>query len=326
MHMEMAAADSGIEAMIVVEGSAEKRFLQLSDDFSSWNDSSFVVIPAPLEATVTWGKGTRDGPAAIIEASRHMEAFDFEEETEHVSRGHGICTLKIPSWTADKEGGTGADRLNNALSDIENAVRLSRRAGKIPVILGGEHTVTLAAMNALIKDVEDVFLFVLDAHADLRSEWEGNEISHATVTARIAGDLGVPTILFGVRSASREEWELINSRKLSNLEVITASEFIEHDRERALSRIMRAVRGKKLYISIDLDVLDPSEAPAVGTPEPGGLSFRELTEVLFSATGACHELVGFDVVEAAPIPGLRNTEYLAAALIYRMMGACSFRK
>jgi len=321
----MAASDSGIdEAMIEV--SSEKRFLQLSDDFSSWNDSSFVVIPAPLEATVTWGRGTRDGPAAIIEASRHMEVFDFEEETEHVSRGHGICTLKMPSWPVDKESGTGTDWLNNALLEIEDAVRLSRRAGKIPIILGGEHTVTLAAINALVKDAEDVSLLVLDAHADLRSEWEGNKISHATVTARIAGDLGVPTILFGVRSASREEWELINSRKLPNLEVIPAREFIEHDRERALSKIMRAVRGRKLYVSIDLDVLDPSEAPAVGTPEPGGLSFRELMEVLFAATGACHELVGFDVVEAAPIPGLRNTEYLAATLIYRMMGACNSKK
>lgn len=314
-----------------------RRFLRLPDDLSEWENSYFVIIPAPLEETVSWGGGASIGPSAIIAASQHMESFDLESGTGHVSPKLGICTLDRPWEDGDSETTTvasfpdeGSVVVGHALFAIENTVRHVRAAGKLPVMLGGEHTVTLGALRALAG--EGITLLVLDAHADLRDEWEGEQISHATVTRRAIDDLGIPVVLFGVRSASRQGWEFLVSKKKTKgfkgpfVKAITAKDIWSEDWERVLSKLARAVQGKKLYVSIDIDVLDPSEAPAVGTPEPGGMRFRQVLDALFTAISACKEVVGFDVVETAPIKGEKTTEYLAASIVYRMIGACGRKK
>lgn len=277
----------------------------IPDKYSSWKGSSFVVIPYPIDLTTTYISGTRYGPRAIIDASGHMELFDEENKIEPYRAGIFVST-EIPAVT------TGPHAM---LKELEKRVKAVVRAGKIPVILGGEHTGTCGAVTALKKKHEDLTVLQFDAHADLRDTYLGTPWNHACVGRRIV-EAGAKLVQVGVRSISEEEDRFL--RKAENVKTFYASEGRDN-----LSDVTRGIVSNlsgNVYISIDLDVFDPGIMPAVGTPEPGGLDWFEAIDILRDVMSADCNIVGFDIMELSPIPGIVAPDFLAAKLCYRMMG------
>lgn len=270
-------------------------FLGLGEENSSFDDSKFVVVSCPFDSTASYRPGSRFGPNAIIDASRNIEFYDCENDSEPFKKGIHTLPEMVPVRGSP-------EKTVNGLSGIIKEVA---SAGKIPVLLGGEHTVSVASGIAFPKDV----LFIsFDAHTDLREEYEDTKYSHACAMRRIY-ELGHSIIWIGARSMDKSEHEFIEQ---NNLPVFYAKNI-----EELYKKLPALVKGRKIYISIDIDCLDPSEAPGTGTPEPGGLSYRQLLS--FLETICKEKVVGFDVVEVAPIPGNNVTEFLAAKLVYKIM-------
>ncbi len=277
----------------------------IPDKYSSWKAASFAVIPYPIDLTTTYITGTRNGPRAIIEASGHMELFDEENKIEPYRAGIFVST-EIPALT------TGP---NTMLKELEKRVKASVRAGKIPVILGGEHSGTCGAVTALKKRYEDLTVLQFDAHADLRDTYQGTPWNHACVGRRIV-DAGAKLVQVGVRSISEEEDRYL--RKAEHVKTFYASEV--RDNLADVTRGIVSSLSGNVYISIDLDVFDPGIMPAVGTPEPGGLDWFEAIDILRDVMSADCNIAGFDIMELSPIPGIVAPDFLAAKLCYRMMG------
>jgi agmatinase len=283
----------------------QRNFLGLSDSLSDPETSTFHVLPVPYDATATYVPGARLGPRAIIDASANLELYDHELGFEPAAVG--IATLReLPVFPGDPV---------RMLEEIERAVGGILAEEKIPVILGGEHTVGLGALRALATR-GDFMLVCLDAHADLRDTYQGTGLSHACYLRR-ASEL-VDCCAFGVRSLSREEaryaeeapvslafaWDLTGCAQKK-----TALDFIPDN----------------IYLSIDIDVLDPSIIPATGTPEPGGLGWYDTLGLLDGIIRG-RRVLGFDVVELCPQPGNAAPDFAAAKLVYKVMGfivACS---
>jgi agmatinase len=288
--------------------SSPHNFLGLEPDRSGFETSRFVVLPVPYEQTTTFGGGTRFGPEAILRASREVELWDGElaRETADV----GIHTR--PPLEASASGPEEmVNRIRSAVSELNHAA-------KIPVLLGGEHTVSVGAVQAMADRRPDLVAVILDAHADLRNEYQGSPFSHACAARRISEACTVVQI--GVRSLSKEESGYLEGKKVpmfSAGRVLTESGWIDE--------MMESVRGRPVYLSVDLDALDPGIMPSVGTPEPGGLGWYETIHI--TAEIARHaDVVAFDVVELAPIPGLIAPDFLAARLAYKIMGQIERRE
>jgi len=277
----------------------------IPDKYSSWKGSSFVVIPFPIDLTTTYVTGTRNGPKAIIEASGHMELFDEENKIEPYRAGIFVSP-EIPLLT------TGSLAI---LKELEKRMNAVIRAGKFPILLGGEHSGTCGAVIPLKKKYEDLTVLQFDAHADLRDTYLGTPWNHACVGRRIV-DSGAKLVQVGVRSISEEEDRFL--RKAENVKTFYASEVRDN-----LADVTRGVVSSlsgNVYISIDLDVFDPGIMPAVGTPEPGGLDWFEVIDILRDVMRSGCNIVGFDVMELSPLPGIVAPDFLAARLCYRMMG------
>ena len=277
----------------------------IPDKYSSWKGSSFVVIPFPIDLTTTYVTGTRNGPRAIIEASGHMELFDEENKIEPYRAGIFVST-EIPLLT------TGSLAI---LKELEKRMNAVIRAGKFPILLGGEHSGTCGAVPPLKKKYEDLTVLQFDAHADLRDTYLGTPWNHACVGRRIV-DSGTKLVQIGVRSISEEEDRFL--RKAENVKTFYASEVRDN-----LADVTRGVVSSlsgNVYLSIDLDVFDPGIMPAVGTPEPGGLDWFEVIDILRDVMRSGCNIVGFDVMELSPLPGIVAPDFLAARLCYRMMG------
>jgi agmatinase len=277
----------------------------IPDKYSSWKSSSFVVIPFPIDLTTTYVTGARNGPRAIIEASGHMELFDEENKIEPYRAGIFVST-EIPVLTTEPQA---------MLKEMEKRMKAVIRAGKLPVILGGEHTGTCGAVSALKKKYEDITVLQFDAHADLRDTYLGSRWNHACVGRRIV-DSGAKLLQVGVRSISEEEDRFL--RRAENVKTFYASEVKEN-----LADVTRGIvsgLSGNVYLSIDLDVFDPGIMPSVGTPEPGGLDWFEVIDILRDVMRADCNLVGFDIMELSPISGIVAPDFLAAKLCYRIMG------
>jgi agmatinase len=269
---------------------------------SRWEDSRVVFIPVLYDLTSTYLPGSRRGPLAILEASTHMELFDEELEF-NVSR-IGFHTL---------------DPLEAMASGPEAMIRQIQvysakviRSNKFPVLLGGEHTVTLGVAREIKKKYPKVSFLHLDAHADLRNSFEGTSFSHACVGRRLA-ELG-PLVQVGQRSLSQEEYSFLKKGGITSFFWHRLSEIPDWP-----DKVGQAL-SPEVYVTIDLDVLDPAVMPSTGTPEPGGFHWPDLTRFLRRIAQE-KKIVGFDVVELAPIPGLIAPDFLAAKLIYRFLGA-----
>lgn len=261
-----------------------------------------ALIPVPLEATVSFGRGASLGPAGLLNASSQVELYDELLDLEPCA--FGIVTRpRVPVHGGPQE----------VLTRIENAVAAELGAGKLPVIIGGEHTVTLGALRALVKQRgADFTVLVLDAHLDLRDEYDGTPFSHACVMRR-ALDLGLKVRHLGSRSCSSEEMALVREM---GLKPVWAREV--HKDPEWLQKAMQDLEGP-VYISLDVDGLDPAYMPATGTPEPGGLEWNQVSDWLVSACRN-REVVGLDIVELAPQPQQALSDFVAARLLYRALG------
>ncbi len=276
----------------------------LEESFTLYADAEFVVVPVPYDLTSTYQPGSRRGPGAIIDASCNMELYD--EELGRETYKAGIHTL--PSVEIDAAGPAGmVESVRLAIADIV-------ADGKIPVMLGGEHSISFGAVQAVKEVYPDLTVLQLDAHADLRNSYQRTPFSHASVARRISEIC--PLVQAGIRSYSPEEAEFM---KTSSVRTYT-SEFIRTNPS-WLEEICAHLKGD-VYITLDIDALDPSIMPATGTPEPGGMLWHDVLALL-RETAKRSTIRGFDVVELAPIPGMIAPDFLAAKLVYRMMGYTS---
>lgn len=259
-----------------------------------------IVLPVPFELSTSYVKGTGKGPEAILNASAYMELYDEELDSEPYQLG--IHTAK--SLSAAKDPKAWLKTIFSKVTEILNE-------NKFPVILGGEHTITLGTVMGFQKyGIKNLSVLQLDAHADLRENYEGNRLSHACVGKRIAETCHLTQV--GIRSLSKEEAEF---SKNSAIRQFHASTSLSNN---TLNKITSSLT-KNVYITIDLDVFDPAFVPAVGSPEPGGLNWYEVLKVLHSVA-AKKNIVGFDVVELCPLKGNVSSDFLAAKLVYKLIG------
>ncbi|HEY3374333.1 MAG TPA: agmatinase [Candidatus Aquicultor sp.] len=275
------------------------------DENSSFDEADVVIVPVPYDATTTYKAGTREGPLAIINASRQVELYDMEFETE-IYKKVGIHTMNelLPNMAGPKE----------QIKDVKQAVLNVVEGNKFPVMIGGEHSITLGAVQALRERYPDITVLQLDAHTDLRDTYEETKYSHACVMRRIY-DEGISFAQLGVRNSSAEEAAFIKEK---NIFSVSAPQY--KFGYYGVEDIVDAL-GDTVYITIDMDVFDPSEVPAVGTPEPGGITWYELLRIIDEITFH-KKVVGFDVVELAPISGNPASDFFAAKLIYKLIGYC----
>jgi agmatinase len=285
-----------------------RNFLGL-EERSSWEDADVVILPVPYEATVSYQGGTRRGPEGILEASRYLELYDQELDAEPADVG--IATLP-----ALQLSGAGPETAVRQLREVMD--RLLEEAGeRFVVLLGGEHSITSAPVLAHAARVERagggrLSVLQLDAHSDLRSEYEGSPYSHAAVMARCADHVDI--VAAGIRALTAEERQLI--RKRSSITTVFAEEMWQD--LAWIDRVVDAL-GENVYITFDVDYFDPSLVPATGTPEPGGPGWYPTLQLLRRVFAERH-VVGADIVELAPIPGNAAPDFAIAKLLYKMIG------
>jgi len=277
-------------------------FLGLSPAECPLSRARVVFVPAPFDQTTSYMPGTRFGPQAILEASRQVEFYDEELDLEPFRIG--IATLEaIEVDPHDPEGG---------LARLEDVTASLAERGVIPFTLGGEHSLTIAPVRALQRRYPGLSVLQLDAHLDLREQYQGTLWSHASVMRRVR-ELGVPTVAVGIRSVAKEEADYVHRE---NAPVYLAREI------RAGGLPVEAILAQltnPVYISVDLDFFDPAHVPGVGTPEPGGCTWEEGLKLL-RAVCERRQVVGCDLVELMPIQGQHVSEFFAAKLANKMLG------
>ena len=275
-------------------------FLDLPPELSNPDTSKVVVVGFPYEATTTYGKGTAKGPEAIIEASSMIEFYDEELDAEPCQIG--IATdMSLGRFSADHK---------EAVQQMSMACEQWLSKKKFVVGLGGEHTVTVGLVRALKRIYPNLWVLQLDAHSDLRDEYQGSSFSHACAMARIQEMC--PYVGLGIRSALKGEQSWLKPPS----KVIYAHKM---HRDRNWAEAALQTLGDPVFITIDLDFFDPSAVPSVGTPEPGGFQWVETMDFLKQVIRT-RKVVGFDVVELCPKPGFAASDFFAAKLIYKMLG------
>ena len=280
---------------------ASSQFLGLENAFTGFNQAAAAILPVPYEGGVSYGKGTAQGPQGVIQASHYLELYDESLEAEPFRMG--IATLKPLSVETDPE---------SIQNEIYRASRALCETGKFIVLLGGDHSITSGHVKALKEKFDSLAVIQLDAHADLRDTYEGSRWSHACAMTRVR-ELTPHTLQIGIRSMSAVEAGLIKAQQLP---VCTLDAY----RRRACDlKSALAALPDKVYLSLDVDVLDWSVVRSTGTPEPGGFLWDEilslLREIFFTKA-----VIGFDVVELAHDPLDINSPFAVAKLIYKMLG------
>lgn len=263
-----------------------------------------VIIPFGLEASVSYGGGTRAGPQAILDASQQLELYDPEFRRE-VYADYGVAALKEPMV---------AKPLSKALSQLEGLVDAVLDLGKFPFVLGGEHSLTAGAIRPYARRHKDLVVLQFDAHADLRDGFQGEHFSHASAMRRVLDNPGVSLVSVGIRAISKPEVAFYEANR------DRISIHWGHEQARwNLEEILAPLKGRPVYITFDIDGLDASVMPATGTPTPDGLSFPFALEILRRACATAGKVVGADLVELAPIKGFHAYDYTAALLAYKML-------
>lgn len=277
-------------------------FLGLPDNDTYRQDAAFWILPVPYDHTQSGWTGSRFAPGAILEASPQMEEYDADLGLD-ASR-FGIATL--PAVAPDVSGPAAmTERIFEVASDLLGS-------GKFLAALGGDHTVSLGLARAHHARHPDLTVVSLDAHGDLRDAYQGSRVGHATVMRRIAEF--APVAIAGYRTLAEEEVQFLARGTVTAV----AARDVKGEPRRAWERVAPQI-GRNVYLSLDIDVLDPSIMPAVGTPEPGGLSWDDLLGFLDCLTRE-RQVVGCDLVELLPIPGLAAPNVIAAKLLYRLLG------
>lgn len=263
-------------------------------------DAYFHILPVPYEASVSYGGGTSLGPAAILEASWQLETWDGKSNPSKL----GIYTH--PPVVVDTHD-------EQVINNIAQATQAIVEQGKFPIALGGEHTVTYGVIKGLLDaGITDFGVVQIDAHADLREAYEGNPYSHASVMKRIV-DQDIPLFQLGIRAYCEEE---IETRKKHGVHYLDADDLVPN---RINSIELPEDFPSKVFFTVDIDGIDPSVFPSTGTPVPGGLEWYQ-TLSLFESVAKQREIIGFDIMEFAPIKGFHAYEFAASLLTYKLMG------
>ena len=284
-------------------------FLDLPTEFCRPERARVHVLPIPYEATVSFEEGTRDGPAAIIDASHEVELYDPDTDDEPALRW-GVHTL--PALPADWKTG---ESMMRAVADAAEAVV---RAGRFLCALGGEHSITPALVRGVRRArPEQLVVVQIDAHADLRDEFRGGRYSHACAMRRVLEENPGPTVQVGIRSYSAEEAAFIKENR-GRVAIWTPEMLREEDPAEVVRQIAAEVTGRPVYLTIDVDGLDPSIVAATGTPEPDGLSWPQACRIL-RAVATEGRVVAMDCVELSPRPGLHTAAFSVAKLLYRTL-------
>lgn len=262
-----------------------------------------VVIPFGLEQSVSFQGGTAFGPEAILAASKEVELFD-EEYWAEIVLDYEVATLQPQPI---------AGSLEAALKQVALMVREVMNEGKFPLVIGGEHSLTAGAIRPFVDVYDDLVVLQFDAHADLRDGYEGQHFSHAAAMRRVLDYKSVSLVGVGLRNISQEEIPFLEA----NRDRITLHWASEAKKTR-IEDIVEPLKGKNVYVTFDLDCFDSSLMPATGTPEPGGLDWYQALDILRAAADV-GTIVGGDVVELAPRPGLHACDFLAAKLAYKIL-------
>ena len=282
----------------------ERNFGALEDEYASFKKSKAVVFSVPFDKTTTYIHGTSNGPAAIIAASKYLERYDDELNQETFRMGiHTMDPLTVDNLSSE-------EMVEKVCGQVTELVK----AGKFPVVLGGEHSVSVGAVKACKETYPNLSVLHLDAHCDMRDTYFGSRLNHGCVARRIA-EL-CPIVQVGVRSMSKEEKDFLGSQANGRIKSISVYDILD------MPLWKDSVTGslsENVYISIDLDVFDPSIVPAVGTPEPGGIGWYETLDLLKEVAKA-RKIVGFDIVELCPLQGAIASDFMAAKLLYRLLG------
>ncbi len=278
-------------------------FLEAATQNATIDRASTVILPVPYDASVCYQPGSRWAPERIISASNQMELLDEETGTEPIWQGiHTLNPLEVPVSP-------------ELLVDlVASKVRDTYDPGKLYVTIGGDHSVSIGAIQAL-SDIynQQITVIQFDAHADLRDEYQGTKFSHACVMRR-AYECTSKTVQIGIRSISKKEMEFAQQERLNFI----WAKNIYNDTAKAKRQLINILDSDPVYITIDMDCLDPSIMPAVGTPEPGGLDWYQLIDMLRTITSKAN-VIGFDVVELCPIPSMISCDYITARLIYKLI-------
>src|SRR3989338_243013 len=259
-----------------------------------YKDSNIVMLPVGFEKTTTYKKGTSNGPKAILEASKNLELYDEELE----------LTPKLSVFTDEIEI---KNNQKDMINEIEKKSIKYLKDNKFVLMLGGEHTVSLGLVKALKNKYNDFTVLQLDAHSDLRNDYDFERLHHATVMRRVH-ELKIHIVQVGIRSLSEEEALFIKKEKINTF---YANDF-------NIKKIISSIKTNNVYITIDLDVLDPSIMPSVGTPEPNGLTYNQLISLLKEISKS-KNIVSADIVELSLIENLMYPNLTAAKLAYKLL-------
>lgn len=280
-------------------------FLALGEAHAmSYEDAGAVIIPFGLEASVSYGGGTENGPYAMIAASREVELFDEDLWCEPIER-YGLVTAREP--VIDNTD------IEASLENLEAMTTAVLKDGKFPFVFGGEHSITPGAIRPFLKTFDDLIILHFDAHADLRDGYEGEHYSHAAAIRRVLDHPTVPIVSCGIRNISKEEIPFYETNKHR----IT----IHWGKDRAkwnVADIVKPLKGRPIYLTFDLDGFDSSLMPSTGTPEPGGLFWDDAMAII-KAASKIGTIVGADINELAPIENLHGPDFLASKLAYKIL-------
>jgi agmatinase len=280
-----------------------RNFLGIEPSFSNELNSRVVILPIPYDGTEEWHSGSRFGPREIIDASEYLEYYDLELDRETYRCGIFTAPFLQPDAGGPKK-------------TVDSIFKTSRpwvKKSKFVLSIGGEHTVSLGTVQAYREQYDDLNVIQLDAHADLRDYYNGSKYGQATVMRRISEI--APVFEIGVRSISSEEKRFIDK---NNIPVLYNDHYLA--KPALLDQILDRITGH-VYLTVDMDVFDPSLVPAVGTPEPGGLGWQAILDIIKSIAAKL-PVVGADIVELSPAQGSSASAYTAAKLAYKIIGYC----
>ncbi len=286
----------------------EQNFLAIEEKYSSFENSEIAILSAPYEHTVSYGGGTQLGPQGILDASAYVEFFD-DELLRELCFEKGITSIEPLDFNGkiDKE----------ALDLIENNVKILINSGKFVVTLGGEHTISTAPIKAHFDSYPDMTLLHFDAHSDLRDTYEGSKYSHASFMRRVMEFFPAEKLVqVGIRAQCKEEYEYIKENKINTFYANAIRRGMHEDRWQ--KKIADSL-GDQIYITFDVDYFDPSIMPSTGTPEPDGFLYSETLDIFREIIKQGKQIIGFDVVELAPVEGLSHPDITTARLIYKIL-------
>jgi len=273
------------------------RFGDFPERFAEFGAARVVILPVPYDGTSTWIKGAKKGPAALLEASVNLEWYDIETDSEVYRRG---------IYTADPV--VGDLEPEELVAVVRKRVDEYLRQEKFVVVAGGEHTVSIGAVEAAAEQWPGLTVLQLDAHADLRQEYRGSRFNHACVMARVREIC--PIVQVGIRSMDASEKGAVEAGRIFYAKDICG--------QQGWFEAVMGELGERVYVTIDLDVFDPSVMPSTGTPEPGGLGWYEVIGLL-KQVFTRRDVVGFDVVELCPNEQNKSPDFLAAKLVYKLL-------